>query len=220
MRLSRFLVSSYPRVLAASRSWSRCLLKRRPLTAHRRPRRRYPRLAASEAGRPRAARLPAVARRHDGSPFRARQLLARPPHPPVLLPPAMDGPESLPQLLPPRPRGGWGSTCRRLSRPGSLHPRHLGFRSRRRQRVYRSFLHWVASAPTRMVIHPDHAAGLFGIFITGGVFWNGSVVWNVTKDSSLVRFYIEDEHVTKMPTPHFRCLVTQKGASSLLALMS
>ncbi|TVU21132.1 hypothetical protein EJB05_30751, partial [Eragrostis curvula] len=52
----------------------------------------------------------------------------------------------------------------------------------------------------RMAIHSDHSASLFhGLCPTRGIFWNGSVVWIVAH--SLVRFSIEEEHVTKMPMP-------------------
>jgi hypothetical protein len=52
----------------------------------------------------------------------------------------------------------------------------------------------------RMAIHSDHSAGQFlGLSPVRGVFWNNSVVWIVAH--SLVRFVIEEEHVTKMPMP-------------------
>ncbi|TVU21145.1 hypothetical protein EJB05_30766, partial [Eragrostis curvula] len=51
-----------------------------------------------------------------------------------------------------------------------------------------------------MAIYSDHSADpLHGLCPTRGVFWNGSVVWVVAH--SLVRFIIEEEHVTKMPMP-------------------
>ncbi|TVU21131.1 hypothetical protein EJB05_30750, partial [Eragrostis curvula] len=52
----------------------------------------------------------------------------------------------------------------------------------------------------RMAIHSDHSACLFqDLRPARGVFWNGSVVWIASQ--SLIRFFIEAEHIAKMPMP-------------------